>query len=183
MSGRMIRRSAIVATVLCLLSLGACASAARPEAMAVLPSSITPALPSDTGYRAIRVTAVSGGGETNALWMSNVSNAEFKTALESSLNSASLFNGEATAPMSLSASMIDLQRPLAGLDLTVTTRVRYSVTDRSGGIVFDETVAATGTATMGDSLMAVERLRLANEESVRENIKGFIERFRAKVAR
>ena len=179
----MIRRLAAGAAALSLLGLGACASAARPEAMTVLPSSITAAMPADTGYRAIRVTDVSGGGETNAMWLSNVSNTEFKTALEGSLQAANLFNGEATAPMSLSASLVDLQRPMAGLDLTVTTRVRYSVTDRAGGIVFDETVAATGTASMGESLMAVERLRLANEKSVRENIKTFIERFRVHVAR
>lgn len=167
---------------LALSSLGACASAARPEAMAVLPSTITAAMPTERGYNAIRVTEVSGGGETNPMWLSNVSNAEFKTALESSLASANLFNGAASAPMSLTASMIDLQRPMAGFDLTVTSRVRYSVTDTSGGIVFDDTIAASGTAGMGDSLMAVERLRMANEASIRENIKTFLERFRTHVA-
>lgn len=183
MTQHVAHRLGVAFAALSLLGLGACASAARPEAMTVLPSSITAAMPSETGYRSIRVTTVSGGGQTNALWLSNVSNAEFKTALEGSLKAANLFNGDMAAPMSLNASLIDLQRPLAGLDMTVTSRVRYSVTDRAGGIVFDDTVAATGTATMGQSLLAADRIRLANEASVRENIKGFIERFRVHVAR
>jgi len=32
---------------------------------------------------------------------------------------------------------------------------------------------------MGDAFAGVERLRLANEKSIRENIKQFITRFRA----
>lgn len=183
MTQRIAHKLGIAFATLSLFSMGACASAARPEAMTVLPSSITAAMPTDKGYKAIRVQAVNGGGETNPLWLSNVSNAEFKTALEASLNAANLYDGQASAPMSLTASMVDLQRPLAGLDMTVTSRVRYSVVDRAGSIVFDDTVAATGTASMGDSLIAVERIRLANEKSVRANIKAFIERFRVQAAR
>ena len=41
-------------------------------------------------------------------------------------------------------------------------------------------VAATGTASMGQSLLATERLRMANEASIRENIKTFLTRFRAR---
>ena len=81
--------------------------------------------------------------------------------------------------MRVSASLIDLKQPLAGFDLTVTSRVRYTVT-RDSQTVFDETVAATGTASMGQSLMATERLRKANEASIRENIKAFLTRFRAR---
>ena len=41
-------------------------------------------------------------------------------------------------------------------------------------------LCATGTASMGQSLLATERLRMANEASIRENIKTFLTRFRAR---
>lgn len=176
-----LRQLAVVSAAVSLLALGACASGARPEAMAVLPSAVEAARPGTPGYQSIRVEAVQGGGDTNPLWLSNVSNAEFKTALESSLQTSGYF--KADGPWALTATMVDLQRPMAGFDLSVVSRVRYSVLDRSGTIVFDETVAATGTATMGDSLLAVERLRMANEASIRENIKAFLTRFRTHTQR
>jgi hypothetical protein len=57
------------------------------------------------------------------------------------------------------------------------------VKDASGRLIFDDTVAATGTAKMGEALIGSDRLRLANEYAVRENIKAFIERFRTHTAR
>lgn len=171
------RRLGAVAAAIGLLALGACASGARPEAMAVLPSTFEAVRPGAPGYQSVRVTAVQGGGETNPLWISNVSNAEFKTALESSLQTSGYF--KADGPWGLTATMVDLQRPMAGFSFSVVSRVRYSVLDRSGAVVFDETVAATGTATMGDSIVGVERLRMANEASIRENIQAFLVRFKA----
>ena len=173
----LITRAAAAVAMVGLLGLGACASPARPEAMTLLPSTIEAATPGDFGYQSIRVASVQGGGDTNPMWLSNVSNIEFKKALEGSLAATGYFRAD--GPYSLTATMIDLQRPMAGLDLSVTSRVRYSVVDQANAVVFDDTVAATGTAKFGDSLLAVERLRLANEASVRENIKAFVERFRA----
>jgi hypothetical protein len=178
-----IRRAVVAVMSLGLLSLGACASAARPEAMTVLPSSVSAAKAGDVGYQAVKIVNVSGGTETNPLLWSEVASGDFRQALESSLKATGYLGATDSAPLSLTAAMLELKQPLAGLDLSVTSRVRYSVTDASGRLVFDETVAATGTAKMGESLMATERLRLANEYAVRENIKAFIERFRAHVAR
>lgn len=179
----MMRRVAVVAVSLGLLSLGACASAARPEAMAVLPSTVAAAKVGDVGYGAIKIVNVSGGTETNPLLMSEVASGDFRQALESSLKSTGFLGATDAAPLSLTAAMLELKQPFAGLDLSVTSRVRYSVTDASGKLIFDDTVAATGTAKMGEAFVATERLRLANEYAIRENIKGFIERFRAHTAR
>lgn len=175
------RRLALASVCIGLMGLAACASPARPEAMALAAGAVVPATASDVGYRAVRVAAVQGGGETNPMWMSNVSNAEFKAALETSLQATNYFN--AHGPLTVTASMIDLQRPLAGLDMSTTIQVRYSVTDASGRVVFDDTVSATGTARMGDAFIGTERLRMANEAAVRENIKAFIDRFRANARR
>ena len=179
----MIRRAAVVAVSLGLLSLGACASAARPEAMTVLPSTITAAKAGDVGYQAVKIVNVSGGTATNPLLWSEVASGDFRQALESSLKVAGYLGATEAAPLSLTAAMLELKQPMAGLDMSVTSRVRYTVTDASGRMVFDDTVAATGTARMGEALVGSERLRLANEYAIRENIKAFIERFRAHAKR
>ena len=80
-------------------------------------------------------------------------------------------------PLTVTASLIELKQPFAGLDLSATSQVRYSV-EGGGRTLFDETVGATGTASMGDALIATERLKIANEKSIQENIKEFLRRFR-----
>ncbi len=81
--------------------------------------------------------------------------------------------------MSVTAYILNLEQPLAGLDLTVTVRIHYVVAPVGGGrAVFDDTVAASGTASLGSALIGAERLRKANEAAVRANIQSFVERLR-----
>jgi hypothetical protein len=168
---------AIAAT---LSGLAACASGARSENMTASLSSVPAVAAGQPGYKAFRVGSVTGGSETNPLWASNVSSAEFKTALESSLKSAGhLADDPASAQYEITAQMGALNRPMAGLDLTVATSVDYRAASVAGGpALFDKKVAATGTARFGDHLIAVERLRIANEAAVRANIESFISRLR-----
>ncbi len=42
--------------------------------------------------------------------------------------------------------------------------------------------SATGTATTSDAFVAIERLRIANERSVKENIKEFLRQLPAQLA-
>jgi hypothetical protein len=167
----------------CLVVTQGCAAGARSVQMTAS-SSIAPISPSDPGYKRFRVASAQGGSKTNPMWMSNVSNEEFMTALESSLRATNYLADQADqAKAEIVASLIALQRPMAGLNLSVTTQVRYSATEAgSEKVIFDDTVAATGTAKFGDSLIAVERLRLANEAAVKANIEAFIERLKEALA-
>ncbi len=179
----LIRKLCIGAVALGMVaSLGACASGARPDAMTVLPSTIQIAQPTDFGHHGLKIANVNGGSSTNPLWTSQVSTEDFRIALEASLRGANYLGSTTDAPLSLTASLVDLKQPFAGLDMSVTSMVRYSVTDGAGQLVFDDTVSAVGTARMGEAFAGVERLRLANEYSVRENIRSFIERFRRETA-
>jgi hypothetical protein len=164
-----------------LLMLGGCATGALPTEMVAAPASVAPAAPGDNGYQQLRVASVQGGSETNPLLMSSVSNADFRSALESSLHGVGYLSTDpALARLEVAASITDLKRPMAGIDMSVTSTVRYTVSPVSGGApVFDRTVAATGTAKFGESLLAVERLRKANEASIRANISSFLEQLRA----
>jgi hypothetical protein len=163
------------------LSLGACASGARPDFMALTTANatgVTPAALGQAGYQKLRVSKVQGGSQTNPAWMSNVSDEDFRTALEASLKG---FNYTATdasgAAYDVVASITDLQRPMMGLDMSVTIKVRYSITPIAGGApIFDETLSATGTAKMGEAFAGSERLQKAIEYAVRANIQTFIQR-------
>lgn len=145
--------------------------------MAVAPTPSLIASQGDLGHRSVTSVIVSGGSETNPLWTAQVSNNDLKTALESSLGAAGYLGADGP-PMVVTANMVELNQPLAGFDMSVTSRIQYSVTS-AGRVVFNDTVSATGTATLSDAFAGVERLRLANEKSIQENIKQFITRFRA----
>lgn len=174
----MFRRLASAGCLAALLGVAACASPSNPALMTLAATPGLTAAPGDLGYKSVTTVTVSGGQDTNPMWTSQVSNADFKTALEGSLAAAGYMGAEGQ-PMTVSASLIDLKQPLMGLDMSVTSQVRYTVS-RADRTVFDETVAATGTATLGQAFAGVERLRMANEASIRENIKEFLTRFRAR---
>ncbi len=179
-SHSLIRAAKGVAVSAGLLALTACATASLPSQMVSAPGAVAPAASGDGAYQRVRVGAVSGGSETNPLWMSNVSNGDFRTALESSLRGVNYLSDDPSkANLEVTASIVDLQRPMAGIDMSVTSKIRYTAKPVGGGAaVFDDTVAATGTAKFGEALLAVERLRKANEASISANITEFIKRFR-----
>jgi len=174
------RAGAWAAVAVIAASLTACAEGARPNNMALITGQAPQVSPADPGYKAFRVAHVDGGGKTNPLWESSVSSEDFQKALETSLLSAGLLADDpAAAKNEITANLQDLNRPLAGLDMTVTSKVHYSAKSAADQkVIFDDVIAASGTGKFSDALLGVQRLQLANEASMRENIKAFIERLR-----
>nr|VFJ49852.1 MAG: hypothetical protein BECKDK2373B_GA0170837_102630 [Candidatus Kentron sp. DK] len=77
----------------------------------------------------------------------------------------------------LVVKMLSVDQPILGLDLEVTTRVQYILTDSTNNaVVLDEVVIAPYIATFSDAAFAIERLRLANEGSGKKNIEGLLEK-------
>lgn len=176
MIGRtVLRKLALVGVVGSLMGLAACATPSNPANMTLPATPALAASPSHPAYHAVTSVTVTGGKETNPLWTAQVSSEAFKTALEDSLELAG-YTGAQGRPVAVSATLVNLHQPLAGFDMSVTSQVRYTVT-QEGRLVFDETVSATGTARMGEAFVGVERLRIANEKSIRENIAEFLKRF------
>jgi hypothetical protein len=63
-----------------------------------------------------------------------------------------------------------------GFDLTVRSGVQYMLTDTTTNrVVFNRPVNAEFTAHVSDAFAAVERLRLANEGSIKVNIQMFLD--------
>lgn len=156
--------------------LAACAEGAEPAGMTVQASTVPAVADASPVKNAIAVGTVSGGEETNPLWKSEVSNENFKTALEDSLTQSTL-KGDGNAPFVMNAKLVSLRQPLMGFDLKVTSTVEYTVlpTGKTAPIM-QETVVTPYTANFSDAFGAVKRLRLANEGAMRENIKEMITR-------
>ena len=162
-----IRLSAVVAAALLIAG---CATGARTGAMTVPMSADTLIADTSPAFKAIGIGKVSGGSDTNPLWKSNVSDANFRDALDQSLQVHAMAATE-NARYLLNAELVELDRPFAGFDMTVTAKVHYTLVPQAGGAPrLDQIVETPYTAQFGDALIGVERLRLANEGAIRENI-------------
>jgi len=160
--------------------LSGCATSASSTAMTVAPQ---PAAAAEKPFppplqHAMCVRAVTGGEETNPLWVSKVDNKGFQDALNASLDGAGLSAGSGTCAYSIDVNLLGLSQPAIGFSYTVTSHVNYKVYDASGQPYLLATIDAPYTATMSDSFFGVERMRLANEGSIRASIQDFLDKLR-----
>lgn len=169
------REFLLLLALLAVLGITGCASAAQVQGMTVgLDAGIT--IPeASTLKNAIYLDAVTGGKETNPLWNSQVGNMEFESALRESLKAHRLLaqDDKGGTGYTLTAELIDLDQPFLAFDLTVKSTVFYRL-KKAGADFFEKTIVADYTATVSDAFSGTVRLRLANEGSIRENIKNFI---------
>ncbi|MGH8453768.1 MAG: hypothetical protein ACRES4_03165 [Nevskiales bacterium] len=165
------------AFALTVLILSGCATAARVDQMTV-DSTASPQHTGDTPLKgSVSVETVSGGEGTNPLWTSEIGNEEFRSALENSLRAARLLATDVSeSRYTLKATLVSVQQPMVGFDMTVTTTVLYALSDRSvNAAVFEKSITTPYTATVGDAFLGFERLKLANEGSARNNIAQLID--------
>lgn len=125
----------------------------------------------------VAVRDVTGGKETNPMWVSNVGNSEFEQALEASLRDAGLLSGGKQAgKYTLVAHLEKVDQPMAGFNMTVTVTASYSLVERATGKeVLNRRVSLPYTASFDAAFAGTERLRIANEGAVRVNITKLIE--------
>jgi len=155
--------------------LGGCATPASVDQMTTKQSPLQVQPQSAALKRSVVVRDVTGGRETNPMWTSQVSNDAFRRAIEDSLRSAGILGGGSGTRFRLTADMIRLDQPMFGASMTVSSQVRYSLVEISTGKeVYGRVIDASYTAAWNASFLATERLRMANEGSVRENIDALL---------
>lgn len=162
-----------IVLILAVTILTGCATPANYQAMIVRPTAAIPHNPKLKG--AIEVVNVSGGKATNPLWTSQVDNIGFRKALEGSLDAYGyLASSSHKAKYKLDATLSKLAQPMLGFNLDVDSVIVYNIT----GVRVDKQylVKASGTAKVSDAFVAVERLKIANERSIKENIKNFLKK-------
>ena len=121
---------------------------------------------------AFKVGTVVGGQETNPLWTSQVSNDAFKSALEDSLKNIKYFSSRGDDKFLIDANLKSLEQPIFGFTFDVSSNVIYRV--EGMGVTKSFEIVAVGTATTSDAFLGIERLRIANERSIKNNITKFI---------
>jgi hypothetical protein len=167
---RIIRLASLALSLAILSSLYGCATGANSGAMAVSISDIPTAANAELKEK-VNVRFVGGGKETNPMLASQVDSNSFKTALSQSLRVAG-YESNGVATYFVDAELQALSQPMFGLTFDVTSTVRYTLEGQGKRKIFP--ITAVGTATTSDALAGVERLRIANEKSIKENIKKFL---------
>ncbi|QXQ04834.1 hypothetical protein KX816_11015 [Sphingosinicellaceae bacterium] len=158
--------------VLACALLGACA--ASPGAMIVPVSQANIIAPTSPLHRSVFLKDVTGGG-TSKKWDQGLSGEAFGEALRQSL-AVHLMLGTGNAQYQLTAELVQLKQPMAGISMTVTARVHYTLTPSAGGApVFDRLIETPYTAAFSDAFVGMKRLSLANEGAVRANIQALID--------
>lgn len=126
---------------------------------------------------------VSGGEETNPLWVSKISNRAFEAALIEGLQHSQTFEhtfSSGSSDYHLEVTLMNLGQPLVGFDMTVTLTSQWKLSkNNSASVIWSETVSTTHTATTSDAFVGVIRLQMATEGAARKNIEGGIQRLAA----
>ncbi len=168
MPGILMERIAALTLVVVIGGLAGCATPASRESM------VPPALSVTKNFPYSVAVETRGGSETSAIEFSNISDADLKAAIESSITRTNLFKSIVQgkgADYELTVTLAPLARPLFGFSFTVNMEagwVLVKAADRS--IVMRTAIRSAYTADMGESVVGVIRLRLAIEGAARNNI-------------
>lgn len=163
-------RTFVLAAFLCAVAaLTGCATPATKEAMTAETVVVAKKHP-----RTVSITA-QGGSETGVMDSSNISNSDFAKAIETSIIKNGLFTQViegGAGDYLLNVAISSLSKPMFGASFTVTMEAGWTLMEKSTQkIVMRESIRSSSTATMGQALIGVERLRLAVEGAARENIR------------
>ena len=176
MNIRNLRTGHLLAIAALAALVAGCASSADPKAMIVSVQPAAKPFPVPLQH-AMCVRTVTGGEATNPMWVSKVDNDGFKAALSTSLDNAGL-SAASGCQFPIDANLLGLSQPAIGFDMTVTSHVNYKVYGPTNEPLLLETVDAPYTAKLSDAFLGVERLKLANEGSIRTSIETLLGKLR-----
>lgn len=157
------------------LALAGCASPS------IDPSSLVPL---DANVQKIHNATVnisaSGCHETNPNWLLLVTNENLRQALETSLVRYGVFTRviqNNDTDYRLDVTLLHLKQPWFGISLTVTAKMSWRLTNsRTGRVLWQQDTICPYKATFSDAVQATNRLEIANEGAIRENIKSGIQK-------
>ncbi len=166
----------LVVMIAMLGVLSACSTPARSGHM-VPTSALSLSCSLDSPLRnGIAISKAGGGEKTNPMLWSKVGGDELHEALRLSLSQYGFLSTSEVAPFRLEVFLIELKQPGPGLTMIVTSAIRYKLTrSRDEQVVYDDIITASYKATVDDAFVAIHRMKLANEGSIRENIAVFLQ--------
>lgn len=146
-----------------------CATTPKTDAMAVTSLNLEQTHAATVGVHAAGTT------EGSSSIMSDIPSAALAQAVEESILNTGLF--EAVLPVAdadyrLAVMVVSVDKPMAGLNMTVKAELAWTLTRLSDNkIVWSQALNSSATKGMGDELSGASRLRAAVEAAVQENIK------------
>jgi hypothetical protein len=165
-------RAAFFGVFCCSLLVAACAAPARTEEM--IPGNF------DVASRHGGSITVSGdGGKATSGWgYSEIGTDEFVQAVVAALQSSMVFASVQgrQADYRLHVVLGEVGAVPSDREQTARVTATWTLTDRVGTKLLDETITATGSATLGDAFVGTKRLQIMKERAARANIRLGIER-------
>lgn len=170
-------RLALIPAALLAALLAGCGTPSQPLPMVVTPAEALQVrgwVP-DALKAQVALAPVQGGLETGRWWGSKVSATALQQALEESLYAVGMRppSPEPPARFELRAELLELAQPtVPALAVTVGAAVRYTLVDTaSGRVVYQRRIANAEEAGFTEAVVSPsERLRIANERTLRANI-------------
>ncbi len=162
------------------LTLAACAEPSRVAQMTISELHLQKPVPS-TLKNNIYIGEVSGGKSTNPALYSNVDDHALSEAMKYSLEFAGLYAPYPQGAYKLDITLNELKQPMGGLSLKVKSDISYRISGTSRTEEFN--IEATSVVPMGDAILFSDRLRIANERSIKENFGKFISQLMEKFRR
>jgi hypothetical protein len=164
----------ILPLLACAFLFAGCSTPASQEAM--VPAAFSPV----KKHSQTVSVSVSGGRETNPLGKAQIDNAAFAKALTQAIENSGIFSkvieGEKGNYL-LVVNVFSLDQPSIGGNFTVHMETGWTLKRADNGVVvWQEAIRSQHTATMGDALVAVTRLRLATEGAAKNNIAQGLEK-------
>jgi hypothetical protein len=160
--------------VLLLACVGACASPAGDPTIPE-PAMKAGRMPMLADLGVISLGSVTVGRDDGTPWRSSAGPAYVREALT---RLGEFSPSAANAHYRLDATLLTLERPYAGFAMTVTATIAWRLTDtRSAAVVYDRTLRGLGTATLNDAVTSDNRLRIADQRAVGDNLQQLLQNF------
>lgn len=162
---------------ICLTLLGLLSGCASPVSKDAV--TVRDIAPVNRHQQAVSVTT-RGGNETTALGSSSISDSAFAQAIEESILKNEIFTSVVNAENAdylLNVTIVEMSKPTIGFNFTVKMEAAWSLVNaETREVKLRKSISTEYTATMGEAVVGVTRLRLAVEGAVKENIrKGLAE--------
>ena len=116
-----------------------------------------------------------GGGETDAVGYTNITNEDLAWAVEESIVKTGLFSSVVkgnNADYKLSVTLVSMTKPMFGASFTIHMEMSWSLVNlKTGDAVMRESIHSSHTTSAGAAFAAVTRIRMAVEGAAEENIR------------
>lgn len=99
----------------------------------------------------------------------------FEDSLTKALNETKIFNNKSGNNIDIKVLVLKNDAPSMGFTMTVDTDVLYIIRSHAGKVIYNKTISAKGIATPSEKFSGVERMTLANDRAIQNNIKLFID--------